>query len=156
MEVVCAVYEPPLKLRIWLPTAALLTHQQHLWQVARCIASYNRLPGSLLSLQDKLFKHLKIRKWEINCIPDRWRRNFALWWMGYKWHLLRTAKCHMGGRRHMVWKLCVSCQFVTAGKAAGMFVKAKSVCVLVSRQTWFWGSSEIHLFCSLEKKKRRQ
>lgn len=83
MEVVCAVYEPPLKSRIWLPTAALLTHQQHLWQVARCIAPYSRLPGSLLSLQDKLFKHLKIRKWEINCIPDRWRRNFAQYCDGW-------------------------------------------------------------------------
>lgn len=139
MEVVCAVCEPPLKSGIWLPTAALLTHQQHLWQVARCIAFYNRLPGSLLSLQDKLFKHLKIRKWEINCIPDRWRRNFAQYCDG--WDTNGTFfECHMGGRRHMVWKLCVSCQFVTAGKAAGMFVKAQSVCALGSRQTWFWDS----------------
>ncbi len=50
-----------------------------------------------------------------------------LWWMGNKWHLLLTAKGLMGASCHMVWKLCVSCQFVTGGMAAGMFVKAQSV-----------------------------
>lgn len=69
----CVVYEPSPTSGIWLPAAALLTHQQHSWQVACCIASYS---GSLLSLHNKLFEHLKIHKWEKNCIRDRWRPNF--------------------------------------------------------------------------------
>lgn len=76
------------------------------------------------ALETGFFEHLKIPKWEINCIWDRWRANFAQYCdgRGYKWRRLLTAKWHMGGRRHMVLKLRVSRQYATSG----MFAKAQS------------------------------
>lgn len=71
------------------------------WHAASLLTTDSWVPGSLLSLQDKLFKHSKIHKGEINCrfiILRQMETKLCaiLWWMGYKWHLL-TAKCHMGG-----------------------------------------------------------
>lgn len=70
-------------------------------------ASYNRLPDSLFSLQDKLFKHLKILKWEIN--SDRQMKNKVyaiLWWMGNKRKCHLTVNSLVRRNCHMVWKLC--------------------------------------------------
>lgn len=128
------------------------------WHAASLLTTDSWVPGSLLSLQDKLFKHSKIHKGEINCrfiILRQMETKLCaiLWWIGYKWHLL-TAKCHMGGGGgHMVWKLVC---FLSVCDCRDVCEGTICVCVLGSRLTWFQGSSEIHLFCSLGKESMQE